>query len=248
MNKKKHAANAFLYTCWGANAVPASSDEMGRDDYGYTLIGSDGDQHNFAIGYYTRQVIIPPCVPDGDYVLGFAWYGGTTSLVDGTNPQKPSKYGYYGDYWSCAFVRIEGGVKLASKCKPVFDNDMTVFSTKGCMSTVDRPGPCTYEPCEKTGRYRKPQPFKNGAPPPLTPDNFKEVDAYPRSVAINACNCLLRDNRCKDKYVSSSWGLCQSFTYIDDQSAQCRNTCCDLCSSKNAPSLCTERKIRKLCR
>lgn len=41
------------------------------------------------------------------------------------------------------------------------------------MSANDAPGVCSYEPCEVTGEYQKPKPFKNGnVPLDLTPENF----------------------------------------------------------------------------
>lgn len=52
MNKKKHVPNAFSYTCWGANLVLETNDELGTDEYGYLLIGCDGDQHYFPEGYH----------------------------------------------------------------------------------------------------------------------------------------------------------------------------------------------------
>lgn len=172
MDKKEHEKNAFYYTCWGANPTAAGADEMGEDQYGFDLIGTDGEQHDQPKGYYTMDVTIPPVVPDGKYVLGWAWFGGTSGSVKSNSPQEPAPYGYFSDYWSCSFVEISGGDDLVKSFTPVFNNDNR-FSDEGCMAANDHLGVCVYEPCEATGEYQKPRPFKNGdVPADLTPENF----------------------------------------------------------------------------
>lgn len=173
MDKSKHAKNAFYYTCWGANPRRAASNELGKDKYGFSFIGSDAQQHAFPPGYYVMNVKIPTCVPDGKYVLGWVWYGGTGSPIVSEQQQEPKPWGYFGDYWSCSYIEIKGGVPLERECKPVFNNDMTKYSSEGCMSANDAPGKCTYEPCKVTGKYQKPKEFKDGnMPAPLTPAHF----------------------------------------------------------------------------
>ncbi|KAI0560108.1 hypothetical protein FGB62_125g09 [Gracilaria domingensis] len=176
MSKAAHKRNAFHYSCWGAKPVRAASNELEKDKFGFTLVGSDGEQHSSPKGYYAAEVTIPTCVPDGDYVMGWVWYGGTGGSIEGNDPQEPVPWGYFGDYWSCSFVRIEGGAALASSCDPVFVNDMGQFSEEGCMSANDEPGICASEPCKVDGTYQKPKSFKNGnRPEPLTPENFGGV-------------------------------------------------------------------------
>lgn len=173
MNKKAHTRNAFHYSCWGAKPVVARPDQLWKDQYGFSIVGNDGEQHQFVPAYYTTTFTIPPVVPDGKYVLGWVWYGGIGGPVLSNKPQKPTTFGYFGDYWSCSFVEVKGGIPLKSKYKPIFKNDMSQFSTEGCMSANDAPGVCTYEPCYVTGTYQKPRPFKNGRNPLLiTPSNF----------------------------------------------------------------------------
>lgn len=175
MNKKKHEENAFYYTCWGANPRRAASNERSKDRYGFSLIGSDSQQHAFPPGYYTMSVKIPTCIPDGKYVLGWVWFGGTGSPVTSEHQQEPKPWGYFSDYWSCSYIEIRGG-SLDSQCKPVFNNDMTRWSSEGCMSANDAPGVCSREPCKVTGRYQKPRPFKNGnSPSALKPEHFGGV-------------------------------------------------------------------------
>lgn len=247
MNKNKHAANAFYYTCWGANPVVAAPDELHRDDYGFTLIGSDGEEHDYKQGYYQTEIEIPKCVPDGDYVLGWAWYGGMSTPVKGNVQQEPSSYGYFGDYWSCSFVRIQGGSPISSSCQPVFKNDMSAYSSAGCMSSVDEPGPCTYEPCKVRGKYQKPKPFKNGPPKPLTPNHFKKAGNYPKFARTKACKCLSMNWYCDFEIASKTLGLCKGYTETSLQPDICKNACCDVCQIENPPHICRSKSIRNVC-
>ncbi|CAN8066953.1 unnamed protein product, partial [Agarophyton chilense] len=202
MDRGAHGRNAFHYSCWGARPVLAARAELRKDRFGFSMIGSDGEQHGFGKGYYMTTVNIPTVVPDGNYVLAWAWFGGTGGgLRSGTKAQFPSSHGYFGDYYSCSFVRIRGGVRSTSY-RPRFINDMRKFSSAGCMSTTDRPGPCAREPCYKRAFFRRPASFARGrSPRALTPANFGGVTKRPakrrrkaprsdRTAAAAACGCL----------------------------------------------------------
>ena len=176
MDKEAHARNAFHFSCWGAHPKRATNVEKAHDRWGFSLVGSDG-RHGVGAGYYTERVQVPPVVPDGEYILGWTWYGGTGGKVFGNKPQRPKDHSYFGDYWSCSFVRVHGGVEVAHKYTPVFHNGMSQFSKKGCMAFTDRPGVCAVEPCENIkGRYQKPAEFKKGVPKAITPDNFESEE------------------------------------------------------------------------
>lgn len=172
MDKSAHERNAFHYSCWGARPVASSPQDIQRDRYGFSVNGNDGAEHYFRKSFYETFVTIPPTVPDGDYLLGWVWFGGTGSKITSDGVQQPSPYGYFGDYWSCSYVRVQGGVPLQSSYTPVFLNDMKQFSVQGCMSANDSPGVCVYEPCSVTGKYQLPRAFKAGSPPPVTPAHF----------------------------------------------------------------------------
>lgn len=179
MDKAAHARNAFHYSCWGANPVIAEPEEIEIDEYGFNIIGTDGKYHNFTKGYYAVNITIPPCIPDGNYVLGWVYYGGTGTVMSGNEPQAASLFGYFGDYWSCSYIRVEGGVDVAAECAPVFVNDQAQFFADGCASAHDAPGGCSLEPCHVIGEVQKPSPFKNGSiPTPLTPTHF---EGWPQS-------------------------------------------------------------------
>lgn len=151
MNKTVHGRNAFLYTCWGAHPVKAAKNELKSDIFGFSFIGSDGEAHGFKKGYYTMQVTIPTVIQDGAYVLGWAWYGGTGTPVRGNEQQRPDKWGYFGDYWSCSFIHISGGGPVQRSFQPTFRNDMAKYSKEGCMSANDALGVCAKEPCYDIG-------------------------------------------------------------------------------------------------
>lgn len=174
MDKEAHARNAFHWGCWGANAAVAKKNELGRDKWGFSLVGGDGKLHNGKIGYYYNNVTIPPVVPDGVYVLGWVWYGGMGGSMKQNTLEKPHPVGLFADYWSCSFVEIKGGVPLKSLYKPMFVNDLKAVWKEGCNAANDAPGMCTYEPCVVPGRQQKPREFKNGkSPGPLTPEDFR---------------------------------------------------------------------------
>lgn len=174
MNKTNHARNAFHWSCFGANVHVVRPREKLMDKWGFSLVGNDGRNHKLRRAYYLTYVRLPAVVPDGSYVLGWAWFGGTGGPVTANKVQKPSDRGYFGDYWSCSFIEVRGGVPLKGTHSRVFQNDMQQFSRKGCMSANDAPGVCTYEPCIEEAFYRRPHPFINGKKPPvLTERQFK---------------------------------------------------------------------------
>lgn len=248
MDKEKHSANAFYYSCWGANPVVAQPDDFGTDEYGFSYVGNDGEQHDFEVGYYATEVEIPKCVPDGYYVFGWAWYGGTSGTTSGNFQEEPKPYGNFGDYWSCSFVRILGGGPVESSCDPIFDNDMSTYSSIGCMASADRPGVCAVEPCYRAGKYRKPQHFKWGSPLPLTPENFEYSGPPPRSVSLNVCKCLAKSWSCTNDMSAKTLGYCKGYTGSYDQNILCKQTCCDLCEKEPWLTVCGKRSVRRLCR
>lgn len=74
MNRVAHDKNVFWYSCWGAEFRVAVEAERDRDSLGFNVMGSDRKRPNGpAQGYYTTDVVIPQCVPDGKYILGFTW-------------------------------------------------------------------------------------------------------------------------------------------------------------------------------
>jgi len=131
---KVHDRNAFLWTCWdvGLRDCPRRTPhDCGTDRKGKR---------------YRQWVRMPNVFPDGDYMLGYAWYGGGWRQ---------------GDYWSCARIRIRGG-KLDNWHQPAFK---TSGSRGGrCYSSSTDLGQCRREPCFRHMAWRKPAHF-NGRQP-----------------------------------------------------------------------------------
>lgn len=63
MDKSAHTRNAFAYSCWGANPVVARGPELVTHKFGYSLVGNDGEEHNFPKAYYKTTITIPRCIP-----------------------------------------------------------------------------------------------------------------------------------------------------------------------------------------
>ncbi|PXF39546.1 hypothetical protein BWQ96_10759 [Gracilariopsis chorda] len=192
MEKAVHQHNAFHLQLLGRQFQfkrhPMSSKRIDT----VSLCWQHGEQHGAPKGYYTVDVTIPTCIPDGNYVMGWVWFGGTGGTkIERNEPQEPKPW---------VILATIGHVRsFASKVgstfrlyQPVFQNDMSQYSEEGCMSANNMPGTCASEPCRVDGVYQKPRPFTEGRiPAPLTPDNFggiKEnsltspVDASPSNI------------------------------------------------------------------
>lgn len=83
-------------------------------------------------------------------MLGMTWYGG--AKWTGTES-------YFGDYWACSHITIEGGASLKGSWKPFWNG-------KKCLASVNRMGECKREPCNGKGaRMMVPAKFENKAAP-----------------------------------------------------------------------------------
>lgn len=131
---------------------------MVQDRLGFSISGGDGKFHGLKPAYYTTTVIIPNVIPDGNYVLGWVWYGG----LDGTLEGLEKSIGLYADYWSCSFIRISGGEQLQSEFQPTFTNNLKNRWEDGCLAANDRPGNCVFEPCVRNATVQIPWEFKEG--------------------------------------------------------------------------------------
>lgn len=176
MDKAVHVRNAFHYSCWGANARVATKAESTPDKFLFSISSGDGVFHKIAKAYYTKQITVPTCVPDGDYYLAFTWYGGIGGpIVSNKRHPEPSinEWSFFADYWSCSFIKIRGGPHTAT-FKKEFVNDMSQFSKKGCWTSVNRMGICNREPCYNiTAKFMKPVEFDGKVPHLLTTSMYK---------------------------------------------------------------------------
>jgi hypothetical protein len=159
MDFGSHDKFAFRYACWEAGSTPCSPGEYcGTDLQGIK---------------YTADVQIPSVYPDGDYVLGWSWYGGTRYYnneemqKNGISAQ-PGHRSEYGDYYSCANIKIQGGAPVESQYTPVF-YPAQAGRDGTCASAVSALGVCPVEPC--TPKYpvadMVPEPFNGKSPSPI---------------------------------------------------------------------------------
>lgn len=138
MNRTAHDMMTFRYACFESDRHLCDVKNCGTD-----------------IWLYKTRVEIPTSLPDGDYILGWAWFGG---LFDNS---------YFGDYYSCAPVKIQGG-PLTKSYSPVFNPGEKVVDVNRatCRSAVDRVGVCVREPClGYPGRRMRPYPYSQGRTP-----------------------------------------------------------------------------------
>jgi hypothetical protein len=164
MDFSSHDQFAFRYACWEAGKTHCSSGEFcGTDMEGIK---------------YTANVQIPPVYPDGEYVLGWSWYGGSKYFP---SEELQNNYGIssdpghrseYGDYFSCTNIRIQGGTPVQDQYKPIFEtgqSDRTGDTGGTCASAVNKLGMCAVEPCGP--RYpvsnMVPEPFDGKSPPAI---------------------------------------------------------------------------------
>lgn len=141
MQKAIHDKYAFQFSCFEADRHFCTLPHCGTDVY-----------------LFRADITIPRIFPDGEYVLGWAWFGGT---VGGKS--------YFGDYYSCTNVRISGGDAMSASFVPRFIAGNGTRHADGCMSATDALGVCAREPCEGlVGSVQKPGVFKRGASSAVT--------------------------------------------------------------------------------
>lgn len=127
MDRRAHERFTFQVSCWASGLHQCHSRSK-------QVCGNDAEGKA-----YKAPITVPSAYPDGVYVFGWAWFGGGD--FRGTS--------FFGDYYSCSFVRIQGGVSVSAQSKPVF---LPGFNTKyndACMSATDRVGVCSREPCRR---------------------------------------------------------------------------------------------------
>jgi len=135
---------AIEYNCWDIGKFECTKFDKLRD--------CAYDTSDMA---FSKNLYVPRIYPDGNYVLSFAWYGGGES------------YGHFGDYYDCAYIRIEGGKSLQDSHQAEFEPGEGSPTEDGCSATVDRLGICTMEPCMpiRATKVMVPVEYKDGAKP-----------------------------------------------------------------------------------
>ncbi|KAI0559618.1 hypothetical protein FGB62_141g020 [Gracilaria domingensis] len=137
MDKKAHDQYAFHFLCMNEGLHHCS-------DRSYDTCGNDAEGMA-----WQKLVQVPTSYPDGVYVFGWSWYGGGDYRA----------MSFFGDYYSCSFVKIEGGVPVTDSYEPQWDGSR-------CVSATDRLGICWKEPCHVGRMYSmEPFEFKDGTKP-----------------------------------------------------------------------------------
>lgn len=125
MDKTAHKKFTFQISCWSSGLHRCYSR---REE----VCGNDAEGLAYEV-----PITVPSVYPDGVYVFGWAWYGGGDFRGRG----------FFGDYYSCSFIRIEGGSRLTTSYSPRFVAGSHQPSQSSCISSVDRIGVCSREPC-----------------------------------------------------------------------------------------------------
>lgn len=120
-----HERFAFHTACWSSGLHRCSSRNA-------NVCGNDAGGMAYRVA-----VTVPTSYPDGVYAFGWAWYGGGDFRGNS----------FFGDYFSCSFVRIRGGVGVTDDWKPVFQPGIDEPYEDACLSATDRIGVCAREPC-----------------------------------------------------------------------------------------------------
>lgn len=147
MNHNAHNMLAFRYACF-------DSDQSNCNYKPSSFCGTDGRRTVFR-----TRITIPTIYPDGDYVLGWAWFGGIMRNSS-----------YFGDYWSCTYITIRGGDSETETYPRIFIPGENLPSKwrntdPSCLSTVDNVGICLEEPClGREPKYMVPAHFQEGFP------------------------------------------------------------------------------------
>lgn len=150
MNSKYwHKQLAFEFGCWNQNRF-----WCGRK------ASCGTDKNGLA---YRNMMTVPAVYPDGDYVFAMVWYGGT---------HWKTRKAFFSDYYTCAFVRIQGGA-FRNRHVPQFvpgRNHRGNVPRGKCMSTSSFVGQCGGEECTGVRAWpHVPGEFKNGKRPgPIT--------------------------------------------------------------------------------
>lgn len=121
------------------------------------------DKEHFA---YRNSMRVPSVFPDGDYVFAMVWFGGI---------HWRRNRGFFSDYWTCAFVRIEGGA-LKEAHTPTFNagkNHRANVPKGKCAATSNWVGQCGGYPCKRNPVWAsEPGAFEAGK----TPANVYQAD------------------------------------------------------------------------
>lgn len=160
-NKQAHKRLAQFYGCWDFDLEPCSGERWCGTDKGSESIH--------------KVITVPTCLPDGDYVFSYAWFGGL---------HYSKTKGHFPDFHHCSHVRISGGV--FGTCQAVFEpGDGPSVSLDGlmCHTSATDVGQCGLTGCRSPGSslFAVPDVFQGAGPPEFDVGDVQFVRDNPDS-------------------------------------------------------------------
>lgn len=146
-----HKNLTLMHGCWESGEYKCQTGDC----------GTDKNQDAFQ-----RTIRIPTVFPDGEYVLGYVWYGGLHFKRD---------YGFFPDFFSCAFVTVKGGEALGGTYKAYFEPGQGRRIVGGkCDTSSDAVGVCGNTGCVGTRAFRAiPRIFRDNGIRSITPNELR---------------------------------------------------------------------------
>lgn len=138
-SRKAHSKYTFHFSCFDVNKKKCTEGVNGM------YCGTDR-------WLYSTEVIVPDYVKDGEYVLGWSWYGAYAGAPEGSTQRF-----HFGDYWSCSYITIKGGNDVVKRTKK---NRIPIFDDGGrgrCSAMTNKLGVCKVEPCPDKFREKNPK-------------------------------------------------------------------------------------------
>lgn len=210
-DREWHARMTLLHGCWETGAYKCNPE---KED-----CGTDKESVSFR-----RRIRVPSVFPDGDYVVGYVWYGGL--YFD-------SRRGFFPDFYSCSHVRIQGGKKVGGVFQPYFQAGKGPKVKNGrCRTSADQIGQCERTGCPKKKSFRGiPRNFRKGRKPkPITPElvaaGFDPVPSqgmHPSGVSVESTETTIAD-----KYGSYDSGICNGRVCCASTCGSCGGSACEM--------------------
>lgn len=130
MDRSAHQRLSIEYGCFESGSYSCRSE---GDD-----CGTDKKEA------FKRWIEIPTVFPDGDYCMGYVWFGGL---------HFKRKYGGFADYYSCSIVKVRGGKKLGGWHVPRFvagkGRDSKGVRNGKCLTSSTYVGKCDKGACSR---------------------------------------------------------------------------------------------------
>lgn len=147
-DRSAHEQFAIEYGCWETGA------------YDCRAVGSwcGTDRNHTAYG---RTITVPSTFPDGDYILGYVWFGGL---------HHHRKHGQFPDHFSCSFVKVRGGAPVSGTHRARWiPGDSPLVVGGECKTSCTEVGECGNEGCWNVKAfYGIPRVFRQRKPEMVT--------------------------------------------------------------------------------